>query len=120
MKSGHTPGPWEIDSDGAYWWIRSTDGRLVLKNELPDFPVPVFIGKTATCYPDNRSKEEHAANARLISAAPDLLEASLEFERLIGELLRAARLEGNEKLAHHLECGLARVRHALAKTEAMS
>ncbi len=53
----HTPGPWTIDDD-----------RFIVSNKM-------LIGQTFnTC-------DEYSANARLIAAAPDLLEA---LEYLVG------------------------------------
>ena len=75
--SGHTKGPWDVDFDGAHHYIRSRDGRLVVKDQYPPFldAMPGFIAKTATSIPKPRNEEEQAANARLIAAAPELLEA---------------------------------------------
>lgn len=62
-NSGHTPGPWDADDfDGACHYIRSEDGRLVVK--------------TALCWPISRTTEEDAANVRLIVAVPELLAAA--------------------------------------------
>ena len=52
----HTPGPWEADSD-AY-----------VVNEYNRVIADVFIN-------DDDNREERAANARLIAAAPELLAA---------------------------------------------
>jgi len=55
----HTPGPWVIVSDD--------EGRCFINSG------GVIKAVVATC--DQPVSAEHAANARLIAAAPDLLEA---------------------------------------------
>ena len=60
-RSTHTPGPWEIDEG---------DGMAIAK--VSCFAI------TAPCMPNvgsGLSRDENAANARLIAAAPDLLDA---------------------------------------------
>jgi hypothetical protein len=61
----HTPGPWQVPSF-APWQVNSKDA-------LPG----TFV--IASCHEDRhtgRTREERNANARLIAAAPDLLEAA--------------------------------------------
>lgn len=62
MDAKHTPGPWQIE--GKY---RGDDGSLYLStmHPMPIFELVPIVGKEA----------EHLANARLIAAAPDLVEA---------------------------------------------
>jgi hypothetical protein len=65
----HTPGPWQVDQDGAGWYIESNPerdhsiafGRWADQEEAPD-----------------ANDNEKLANARLIAAAPDLLAACIE------------------------------------------
>lgn len=59
--SKHTPGPWKKCIAGGVTEVRC------------DAPVPVV--SWAGFDDANRSLDEHRANARLIAAAPDLLEA---------------------------------------------
>lgn len=63
----HTPGPWRIA--GKY---KGDHGSFWLETE---FPMPVFELVPVIGVPG-----EHLANARLIAAAPDLLEALQECE----------------------------------------
>lgn len=56
MKAQHTPGPWSLEYDYS----------LVMKHHI------VTAGPIG---PDEASQEEKKANARLIAAAPELLEA---------------------------------------------
>ena len=70
MTAQHTPGPWTVkpeEVDRAYIRIRGTrlGGRFKIANVL----TPNYEGS----HP--READETRANARLIAAAPDLLEA---------------------------------------------
>ena len=77
LREGHTPGPWTVE---AY--------DLVLANGL----------RVADCKVSGASLDETAANARLIAAAPDLLEA---LERLAdSDFVRDAIGEGNLEAAY--------------------
>ena len=66
MKAQHTPGPWKIEHDYRPFVIHT-----------PDHHVVSTISGTAATVP------EAAANARLISAAPDLLAALKQALRYI-------------------------------------
>jgi hypothetical protein len=59
MSAQHTPGPWEITG--------FSDCQLITKDVPPALGQPLAIGRTYG--PDQ------IANARLIAAAPELLEA---------------------------------------------
>ena len=63
--SKHTPGPWEAHLDEAYFVTGPDRGRVAIMTHL----------KGAHGLGGRRSGDESAANARLIAAAPDLLEA---------------------------------------------
>lgn len=59
MSEGFTPGPWRMDHDGSNW--------MVVTDDYPEMvDVWGFNGMPAV---------EVVANARLIAAAPELLEA---------------------------------------------
>lgn len=61
--SNHTPGPWHVwEADDSQWWICETQ---VARTRHPHFAA-VSIGAWGP---------EGKANARLIAAAPELLEA---------------------------------------------
>lgn len=64
MITGHSPSPWQVNfSDEPYGDIEVKGGnRSIAKLWLDDAPVHDY-------------NEQQRANARLISAAPDLLEA---------------------------------------------
>ena len=66
MKNKFTPGPWKIEGN------RIHDNKLLesyRSNNYPD-PAPICILKS-----DDREGHDQAANASLISAAPDLYAA---------------------------------------------
>ena len=63
--SKHTPGPWKAHLDEAYVVTGPDRGRVAIMTHL----------KGAHGLGGRRSGDESAANARLIAAAPELLEA---------------------------------------------
>lgn len=63
--NAHTPGPWEVDVDGTGWAIGPSDR----------FVATIDIDHTIDENDTPLSDAECEANARLIAAAPDLLEA---------------------------------------------
>jgi hypothetical protein len=76
MSEAHTKGPWQVlppENDKPYLRIRGTrlGGRYKIANVI------------AQCYEGEHEREafETEANARLITAAPDLLEALIEMTR---------------------------------------
>lgn len=95
MEFKHTPGPWRIDpafcSD-----IQTEDGKYEIASTSPY----VLDGGNAP--------EEWEANARLIAAAPELLECLMWY---VKEDDCAEGMEGNE----FWEDGLNRARAAIAK-----
>lgn len=62
-ESRHTPGPWTVDIDGEFEGFINVYGGDSLE---------ILVKGTLS---DERSDDESIANARLIAAAPDLLEA---------------------------------------------
>ena len=79
-KAKHTPGPWKLSHGG----LPGDSGFSIVSNNAEAQDVKV----TAECWPCTIVSEEHRqelfANARLIAAAPELLEA-------LQELLRSYR-----------------------------
>lgn len=71
----HTPGPWRVDANktlGAYGvWTNYGDHKGFDGSLYPSQICSVLDGGIARC--DDKDKRD--ANARLIAAAPDLLEA---------------------------------------------
>ena len=68
MKNQHTPGPWKADIRVAQATVADSHGNAVADIARHEFSV------TEQSYSDRRIE----ANARLISAAPDLLSALRE------------------------------------------
>lgn len=71
-QSAHTPGPWKAADEGNYFWIQDHAGKLLAsvewKEDQKEFPFTV-------------SKAEAEANARLMVAGPNLLEALLAIQQ---------------------------------------
>jgi hypothetical protein len=65
MSTQHTPGPWKAHFEEAYFVTGPDLGRVAMMMNI----------KGAHGMGGRRSGDESAANARLIAAAPDLLEA---------------------------------------------
>ena len=80
---GHTPGPWELGDEGVYIGsVYDADGLRVAFVYFQD-------EKSET----GRPRQEEEANARLIAAAPDLLEALSDALDLLAEIDNAVRDE---------------------------
>lgn len=58
METNHTPGPWAANSDGSA--IKA--GKITVADCIPDHPG------------DRAPREQFLPNARLVAAAPELLE----------------------------------------------
>lgn len=63
-QATHTPGPWTTYREGERWGI-----------EAPSDSIVVFGDSRDACGVYGKDTEEMKANARLIAAAPDMLEA---------------------------------------------
>lgn len=110
----HTRGPWQIlpeEVDKPYIRIRGTmlGGRFKVANVL----TPVYEGV------HEREAEETRANARLIAAAPDLLEALEAAYPIIERELYAQNAaygpNFSQGKAEHVRNAVARARAALAR-----
>ena len=81
-KATHTPGPWHIQDNTAYPY-----GQLLVASAVH--------GAVSICYTmekgESRAPAEYIQNARLISAAPELIEALRDAEFL---LRKAGQLAG--------------------------
>ena len=67
-KSKHTPGPWKVFNS------KYAD-KPGIETDDETFSVVVFGKISESCGVDGRTEDEKQANAKLIAAAPDLLEA---------------------------------------------
>ena len=88
MTTKHTPGPWSLKSDPFHFDTLSSIVGGATKGDGKRFPsheLHIEIGGFA----DFRIQE---ANARLIAAAPELLEALRQIEYSVGQAL----ISGND------------------------
>ena len=92
MSNGHTQGPWRIDHDGSNW--------MVVTDDYPDMVDVWGFG--------GMSKDEAAANARLIAAAPDLYQHA---EALLADVMQRYGITADGLTCPHMR-GLA---EAIAK-----
>lgn len=96
----HTPGPWVIDANPFEVWISKGPGHGLVCHCAPYCPPS----------PNSEQGQEFVANARLIAAAPELLEA------LKGILEIGKRDTTNPKYDGYYETA----RAAIAKAEGRS
>lgn len=85
METKHTPGPWEHWIGGATWGITGPSGaasscaeKAVRDSLILNDCTVIYIASKNNVAPAlafGDTKEEAEANAKLIAAAPDLLEA---------------------------------------------
>ena len=88
MTAKHTPGPWVADSFPYYGHPARLTPTISINPVILGQVVKLPIAKV------HRISDEHAANARLIAAAPDLLEALKDARR---ELAYAGRQEAHDR-----------------------
>ncbi len=103
--SKHTPGPWFIndhpyDNQPEYILAKTGDS----KDDCRDIVNIAIVERNKNVIEGWRSKEEAIANARLIAAAPEMLEA-------LKTVVRYAQKSGDTSLA------IGRAMNAIAKAE---
>lgn len=104
----HTPGPWRLDNNIAYGWKTNPFSITVRKRGVHSTTVANIPAKQTI------SRDEAEANARLIAAAPDLLEALVELSKsFIGTYGNDTRSDNEIDL--HREFWEKRAREAIAK-----
>ena len=96
----HTPGPWAVSTQGVGFEVDSADGWQVAQAQQR--------------HEDGRGKEAtmRLANARLIAAAPELLEALIEASEWVSEYVSQMRAY---TISDEAAKSLRRIRAAIAK-----
>ena len=107
MESKHTPGPWEVKKIAGQLFVAAT----------PDEGHPYFRRYTTIGILEDDDYPTKVADARLIAAAPDLLEALKQ----VSNLVRTARKYFPKSVKHsdrfQLEQTCATITSAIAKAE---
>jgi len=94
MKTTHTPGPWSLEVDAVI-------------SDATEAHICTVLGGEGTRFIDDEDNQECLANARLIAAAPDLLDALKEVQDWANDGFRVA-LRDDQK---------AKIAAAIAKAE---
>ena len=85
-KVNHTPGEWKVIETFNHFCISDRNDLMSTNNEFGNIAT---VDRNAINY---CGKDEAKANARLIAAAPDLLEALIVAERMIdGEIKKVIK-----------------------------
>ncbi len=111
MSTKHTPGPWEFST--------TADGARIRQHAEPGSGNPTIAWVGCDYINDMNLEElspEGVANARLIAAAPELLEACAIAEEQASYALRRTRLDV-EEAKKHLANIQKLLRAAIAKAE---
>jgi hypothetical protein len=75
METKHTPGPWKLMGD-----LRIVGAEVPAKGDMSGFyPGIIRLDRNSNGTYVSMTFEEREANAKLIAAAPELLEACLNF-----------------------------------------
>ena len=94
MSDKHTPGPWSHDADHEQTW----HPKIKTDPEVFAGTICEVLSNLNIAASDHRMFDEMKANARLIAAAPDLLEAlesSVESAGIIRSLIESIEAHGN-------------------------
>ena len=113
-RVSHTPGPWRAYKPHPHnpWWCVQAENREIAEVET---------GAHAAVWNDPHSPEAVEANARLMAAAPDLLESLKEMgDWIAGGLQASGEAWPDAKCLQHTEEIAARARAAIDKAEGRS
>ena len=116
MNTQHTPGPWAVDLDrdftlgGDYCQVEALTPDGMVSRDICECPLDTDD------HPDGPEWSEGAANARLIAAAPDLLEVVERFATSGWLAGVAPEVDSNDPVA----ALLARAHAALGKVRGLS
>ena len=72
MTTSHSPGPWKAEEERGVPYLKIRGSKLGERFKIANVLEPVYEGSR------QRESDETIANARLIAAAPELLEALKE------------------------------------------
>lgn len=102
MKTKHTPGPWQVN--GSWLNIETGNRHTAVESVLPGgFGMVASLEHSFT-------RESEEANARLIAAAPELLEA-------LKELVNDGECYCADNVASKETCRHCKARAAIAKAQ---
>lgn len=93
MNTKHTPGPWEVAEAGSWKGGKRTSTEYFVRRPGDDVAIASDIIDPAN---DDAPSE---ANARLIAAAPDLLEALIELRNFYIEMTGLPPVAANAAIA---------------------
>lgn len=84
MERKYTPGPWQVKRSESKPALNIVGTALGCKYKIARCPIEDYGPK----YPETNKTElaEVEANAKLIAAAPELLEALIELKRWVGQV----------------------------------
>ncbi len=100
-KQKHTPGPWQIDMERGKYGVVRHNGITVCM-----LPYPGIRGKDATAKrPFAFTETERLVNARLIAAAPDLLDAC---RQMFSDIDAGSCLNGSEASCQKARAAIAK------------
>jgi hypothetical protein len=94
MKNNFTPGPWII-GESDHFESQNGYGSIEIYSEFPFN----WLASVKGLHVGNKTKEEVEANAKLITAAPELLEALDELVDIVEGLLE----EHRETISAHID-----------------
>jgi hypothetical protein len=92
-KATHTPGPWRVEKDTTLVW----GNCLIAEDGTPEYlgyPVAEACRPSTWQTSGKPDHVEQDSNARLIAAAPDLLEALRELVEIAETAIRQANNDG--------------------------
>lgn len=112
----HTQGPWIVEHDKEWGNITIWAGSAIEERHSGSYPSAGEMNIYTSCYGDHESDEELIANARLIVAAPDLLEAAKGLIETIGAYELEAEIDSGEED----EGAVRLMKAAIAKAEGKS
>ena len=108
--AGHTPGPWLIAKPKSGARLEERNDKLIHTQDRK------CVAEVFQYQNHNNPNVATEANARLIAAAPDLLEAAKDALREADWWIRAKTWENDEDFERNLQ-KLDSVRNAIAKAE---